>query len=686
MVEDIPAAKKRVTAGTTSQPRTRRVKKEVVGAPSTDREASGPSQARSARPVPAGPSTSAPAASRGAHPGTTSATQPADTSGPPAAPPAGGSGPPPTPPPDAGAPPSGPKVKPADPGPPQSTALADAPAWIRLLSWLIVLAFLGIGLLFLARGFSVRNRQSDYNREQRKVAVEQGVIAASEATLPSIKIDERLVAKRRELATLPAPNQADQTKLEALQDLRGMRPPIAPGRAWSIAFGFLTVGAMLLLVQGIRSTDTDGHYGIFRPLIGGDQRFSTSLTQVWLWTLAATTAFGFLLARVIFEGQDLARVLPDARWDDYLILLGGPFAASVIAKGTVQWKIDKGQVQKTEGTPAPTQVFRGDDGAADLVDTQYLLFNGIALGYFVTQILATPVLPQIPGPLLAMTSGTAALYVGNKAAQRNAPMITGIDPKTVTPGAPVKVTGANFAPGEASDLSRRASVVVEGVVGDVPVLPGWSNTCIEFVLPLSAAPGPKNVTVISSAGIQTAPVQLDITTRKPIVAGVVGPLRPGSDVTVVGLHLTPAQGELAWVSFGEETAVAIVGDGTSLTVKVPPGLEGDATGKVEVRVRVGSGADAVSDPIKVAVQGPKIWGVDVNGTSIRVRGSGFTESGEGDVQLLVDGVTVPGATYAKAGPAEVVSGSLGAPPAAGSVLHVRVIDDLGRHGDYTLTL
>lgn len=103
-----------------------------------------------------------------------------------------------------------------------------------------------------------------------------------------------------------------------------------------------------------------------------------------------------------------------------------------------------------------------DNGSADLVDTQYLLFNVVAMGYFLIAIFKSAVLPEIPAVLLAMTSGTAALYVGNKAAHRNAPEITSISPRTVAPGRPVTIMGSNFDPADQNDTQRRISLNISG--------------------------------------------------------------------------------------------------------------------------------------------------------------------------------------------------------------------------------
>lgn len=137
------------------------------------------------------------------------------------------------------------------------------------------------------------------------------------------------------------------------------------------------------------------HPGIFRPLIGADGRFPTSLTQVGLWTLLIVTAMAFFIGRFMFEGVEIAEVLPQDTWSDYLILLSGPFAAAALAKGVTTYNVAAGTLQKSE-PPAPsvTQLATNDYGSADLVDTQYLLFNVVAMGYSLIAVFKSPVLPR----------------------------------------------------------------------------------------------------------------------------------------------------------------------------------------------------------------------------------------------------------------------------------------------------
>ena len=285
------------------------------------------------------------------------------------------------------------------------------------------------------------------------------------------------------------------------------------GRWWALAFAFGAVGAGLVVLHAIGS---DKGYGIFRSLIGTDRRFSTSLTQLGLWTVAIVTGVAFLLGRVMFEnGATLDTVLSGDRWDEYLLLLGGPFAAAVIAKGVVTYKVSNGTLQKSEAAAAsPTQVFTGDSGTADLVDAQYLLFNVVALAYFVVQLIAECELPAMPAPLLALTSGTAATFVASKAVARNAPTVTSITPGSTKPGGQVRIFGTNFDPADKDDQARRITIAISGWTETIYTSQS-SDTEVIFTVPYGVEPGRHTVKVTSTAGVETIPHDLEVVAAKP---------------------------------------------------------------------------------------------------------------------------------------------------------------------------
>lgn len=280
---------------------------------------------------------------------------------------------------------------------------------------------------------------------------------------------------------------------------------------WAWCWAFLAIGLGLLLLQLLAGPRG---YGVFRPLIGTDRRFSTSLTQIGLWTVLITTTFAWLLILAGLTGKSVDTLLPPQRWGEYLLLLGGPFAAAVAAKGIVTYKVRNGTLQKTE--PEKTelrQVATMDDGGTDVVDSQYLLFNLVAQVYFVVAVTHEAVLPVMPDVLLAMTSLTAATYVGAKAARTNAPVITSLSPKTVAAGTEVTVLGSNFDPRGAASPLRFVTISISGLAQDIPVAADeFTDTRAWFTMPPGATPGAhQRLQLTSTAGVATVEYDIEVT-------------------------------------------------------------------------------------------------------------------------------------------------------------------------------
>lgn len=111
--------------------------------------------------------------------------------------------------------------------------------------------------------------------------------------------------------------------------------------------------------------------------------------------------------------------------------------------------------------------------------------------------------------LLAMTSGTAALYVGNKVAHRNAPEITSISPRTVTPGDTVTILGSNFDPADRNDRERRITLNISGYERTLYVNVS-SDSRVLFEVPHDVPAEHRTLTLISSAGVETVPQDIEI--------------------------------------------------------------------------------------------------------------------------------------------------------------------------------
>lgn len=443
---------------------------------------------------------------------------------------------------------------------------------------------------------------------------------------------------------------------------------LAAGRLEAIAFGFGLVGIFLLLLQFLANSRLGGSAesvtestaaatagvndakrqagskpplpGVFRPIIGADGRFSTSLAQLGIWTLAIGTAMGFLLGRSMFEEIELGQTLPEGTWDDYLILLGGPFAAAVLAKSIVTYKVDAGTLQKSEpAAPAITQVATNDHGSVDLVDSQYLLFNIIALGYFVIEIVNTAVLPTIPPTLLAMTSGTAALYVANKAAQRNAPSITSVTPRTAAPGDLVTILGGNFDPGDRDDRLRRITLAISGYQRTLYPRP-TSDTRALFVLPDDVPAGHRTLTLTSSAGVETEAQDIEILPSAVEILEASPPyVQPGERMTLYGRNFRTDQEPRVTVGGVIASDARVQHDGKLLSFTVPRDLPDPSAENVTVVVSFPNLGDATHS---FPLERPRIrsaW--RASSTTVKVSATGWTRvpfHSRVDPTILVNGI------------------------------------------------
>ena len=259
-----------------------------------------------------------------------------------------------------------------------------------------------------------------------------------------------------------------------------------------VGAGIVLVLMALLFTLGLsRNPQTRKlRFGIRALVSGADNRLSTSKTIVVAWT--AVVAW-MLVSEAI---RDFAANLPLGNLpvsNDYLLLLGGPFAAAVLAKQIVTTRLANGTLAKPSAPPdAPLQLsdlVSADDGSLDLVDFQYSLFNLIALGIVVYSFIQHPAagLPPVPSGLLAITSAAAATYVGNKAVASNTPSIARFAPGQVRPGQVTTINGSNLM---ASATEANFPVVtIGGVPAAVVGAPSATSVQVRVPMGLATVPG-----------------------------------------------------------------------------------------------------------------------------------------------------------------------------------------------------
>lgn len=374
--------------------------------------------------------------------------------------------------------------------------------------------------------------------------------------------------------------------------------------------------------------------GLRAFVIGVDGRFSTSATQALLWTGALAYVLLFLAiaygwgppprpagatptAPTISAPSPAPAVDPKGPFENldvpYLLLLGGPFAAAGLARSSVGRKVEEGSVQKvTSSTTSPTDVLTDDDGRASLLDVQFLVFNLVALVYFVGRFVDQPTaLPEMPLELVGLTSLAALTYTTAKVAERNAPVVTSITRKRgagpIRPGDVVVVRGANFLPPGADSLEHTVALRVRFGTRDVrvvtdPAAGAVTRDRITVAVPADVVPPTVDVSVLTAAGQESEPYALEVAADKPVVTGAYPqPVEPGGTLRLTGRFFTRP-------GFRDKPSVAFDGvpsegvgeyDDKHLVVNVPSVLAGPTTA---ITVRSAGGEE--SDPAGVPVAPP----------------------------------------------------------------------------------
>jgi hypothetical protein len=276
---------------------------------------------------------------------------------------------------------------------------------------------------------------------------------ASEAFSLTLAARTRLSAQ--EYAALSAADKSnvtvnDDADTRVVKDGAAVSLPIAKG-ALLTPEQFRDAGQDNNLKDKIDVTRGSFLHGLYT---GADGRWSTSKVQPLLWTYAVL--FGLLSLFLADEiGYSLTSgSFPDISFqEEYLLLLGGPFAAAVLARGIVTEKLANGDLTKTQAsddrsaTAGLRDIISDDSGNTDLVDFQYFVFNLVALTVFFAEFI--PHLergfPSLPDFLVGLTSAAALTYVTKKAIDKSSPQVTNVVPSTVLPLDEVVIRGHYLA-------------------------------------------------------------------------------------------------------------------------------------------------------------------------------------------------------------------------------------------------
>lgn len=421
---------------------------------------------------------------------------------------------------------------------------------------------------------------------------------------------------------------------------------------WAISF--VLSAALLLAIRWL----VPGAKGL---AVGADGLWSTSKFQVLMWTYAIVFAlfallFAFIIVQVCGDlfnwmwarrletplGSRFTEFLESGLHESYAYLLGIPVLTAVGAKAITTVKVESGSVVKEGEQPDVEEVQTGekpkkkakkalaeitsdDAGKSDLGDYQYLLFNLLALSYFLAQFLSNPAggLPDIPDTLLVLTGVAAAGYVGKKGIYREPPVLLSALPPRAAPGDTVRLYGENMlrapAGGTGADpaagddaTSLPPIVTLGGVAVEIDTATPPTSDLISVIVPLDAEPGPAKFRVIRPPGAKSEDVPFTVLDPAPVLKAV----RPSR------------------ASLGVDTELAIDGvdffaGGNSATER-----NGVTLGGVELEVQGEWSSNRVVAKLPESVEAASREGLEPGSISLVVYDSAGNASKEQSVELL----------------------------------------------------
>ncbi|MET8328320.1 hypothetical protein [Streptomyces sp. NPDC005181] len=309
----------------------------------------------------------------------------------------------------------------------------------------------------------------------------------------------------------------------------------AIGAGWSTA---RTAGLLAALVTaGLLTGAARFHRargGVLAPLIGEDNRLSTSRAVAVAWVLLAV--FSVLVLALQLAGASghaerdaLIDGLELARGAGVLTALALVCAIAVVVRRVVTGRALAGRLQKLRADrPRAADLLTDDSGRGSFTDVQYVLVSAVAVLFAAVRLARRPEqLPDLPWGLALLVAVSAATYFAGKYTEGGRPVVLSVvrarEPgdldAPIRTGDDIEIRGAGFVPPGAGAPDRLARVVVRigRVHVHVPLVPvagGFANpadTVLTVPVPVEVEPGLVDVQVVTAAGVETNRVEIDVT-------------------------------------------------------------------------------------------------------------------------------------------------------------------------------
>ncbi|GAA4809605.1 hypothetical protein [Streptomyces ziwulingensis] len=309
----------------------------------------------------------------------------------------------------------------------------------------------------------------------------------------------------------------------------------AVGAAWTPA---RTAGlAAALVVAGALTAASWFHRargGVLAPVIGEDNRLSTSRAVAAAWVLFVAYAVLVLvgqlaLASVHAERDALISGLALRRGAGTVTVLAVVCVIAVLVRRVIGVRVLGQRLQKVRADrPRAADLLTDDAGRGTFADIQYVVIGAVALVFAAVRLARRPEhLPDLPWGLAVVVLVSAATYVAGKYAEGGRPVILSVVRSReagdldgpIRTGDDIEIRGAGFVPPGAQGADRLSRMVVRiGAVNvQVPLVPvagGFSNptdSLLTVPVPADVEPGRVQVQVVTAAGVETNGYAVDVT-------------------------------------------------------------------------------------------------------------------------------------------------------------------------------
>ncbi|MGW3461091.1 hypothetical protein ACWDE9_16535, partial [Streptomyces olivaceoviridis] len=266
--------------------------------------------------------------------------------------------------------------------------------------------------------------------------------------------------------------------------------------------------------------------GALAPVIGEDNRVSTSRTVAACWVLFVAYAVLLLAARLAAasdhaERDALLLGLDLARGAGVVTVLAVVCGVAVLVRRVVVLRILAQRLQKVPAhRPRAADLLTDDSGRGAFTDIQYVAISAVALLFAAVRLARRPdQLPDLPWGLGVIVLISAATYLAGKYAEGGRPVILSVvrarEPGDldgpIRTGDDIEIRGSGFVPPGAQSADRLSRMVVRIGAVDVhvplvPVTGGFRNptdNALTVPVPAEVEPGAVEVQVVTAAGVTT---------------------------------------------------------------------------------------------------------------------------------------------------------------------------------------